>query len=186
MPRPKDVDSVEGRIRHEHKAGRILDAALVVFASKGFHDAKISEIARMAGVADGTIYLYFKNKDALLASLFETKLRSINEGLSRELQGMGDAKERLRHVIRYHLRLALEQPQLVSFVTGQLRHSSKPLQPSAQEQLAGYLSQWAKVIDDGKHEGAFRADVSTGAVQQILFGALDHACLAWVVHPGQT
>ena len=79
MPRPKDIDTVEGRQRHEAKYQRILDAALEIFARKGFHEAKISEIARTAGVADGTIYLYFKNKDDLLIYLFEEQFGKIVE-----------------------------------------------------------------------------------------------------------
>src|SRR5262245_43002310 len=125
MPRPKDVDTEEGRIRHEAKYQRILDAALEVFARKGFHESKISEIARAAGVADGTIYLYFKNKDDLLISLFEAKLEAINQGLRRELTGVASARDRLQRVVFYHLRLAQENPTLAAFITIELRRSGK-------------------------------------------------------------
>src|SRR6187200_1603345 len=125
MPRPKDIDTEEGRQRHEAKYQRILEAALEVFARKGFHEAKISEIARAAGVADGTIYLYFKNKDDLLISLFESRLEAINEGLRRELEPIADRRERLQHIIRYHLRVAQENPTLAAFITIELRRSSK-------------------------------------------------------------
>ena len=77
--------STEHRRRHEEKYQRILQAALEVFARKGFHEAKITEIAETASVGDGTIYLYFKNKDDLLISLFEVKLDTINEGLKEKL-----------------------------------------------------------------------------------------------------
>lgn len=183
MPRPKDIDTEEGRQRHEAKYQRILDAALDVFARKGFHEAKISEIARAAGVADGTIYLYFKNKDDLLISLFESKLEAINAGLRQELAQISDQKQRLAHIIRYHLRLALENPTLAAFITIELRRSSKFMKEYAKSQLADYLSQWGNVIDEGKASGTFRSDLSTGILKHILFGALDHACVTWVNNP---
>ncbi|HET6344108.1 MAG TPA: TetR/AcrR family transcriptional regulator [Myxococcota bacterium] len=183
MPRPKDIDTEEGRQRHEAKYQRILDAALDVFARKGFHEAKISEIARAAGVADGTIYLYFKNKDDLLISLFESKLEQINEGLRNELKDITDARERLQHIIRYHLRLALENPTLAAFITIELRRSGKFMKDYAKAQLSEYLTQWGNVIDEGKASGQFRSDMSTGILKHILFGALDHACVTWVNNP---
>ena len=186
MPRPKDIDTEEGRARHEAKYQRILDAALDVFARKGFHEAKISEIARAAGVADGTIYLYFKNKDDLLISLFEAKLEAINSGLRADLTGITDARERLEHVIRYHLRLALENPTLAAFITIELRRSGKFMKDYAKDQLSEYLAQWGSVIDDGKAAGTFRQDLSTGILKNVLFGALDHACVTWVNNPQRT
>ena len=183
MPRPKDIDTEEGRQRHEAKYQRILDAALEVFARKGFHESKISEIARAAGVADGTIYLYFKNKDDLLISLFEAKLEAINEGLREELKGIPETRQRLIHIIQYHLRLALENPTLTAFITIELRRSGKFMKEYAKAQLAEYLNQWGTVIDDGKASGEFRNDVSTGIFKHILFGALDHACVTWVNNP---
>lgn len=183
MPRPKDIDTEEGRQRHEAKYQRILEAALDVFARKGFHESKISEIARAAGVADGTIYLYFKNKDDLLISLFEAKLEAINQGLREELAHIHGVREKLGCVIRYHLKLAQQNPTLAAFITIELRRSGKFMKDYAKSQLADYLSQWGSIIDDGKASGDFRTDFSTGILKHILFGALDHACVTYVNNP---
>jgi len=172
--------------RRAHSAAKyqaILDAALEIFARNGFYEAKITEIARLAGVADGTIYLYFKNKDDLLISLFEAKLEEVNAGLRHELEGVVDARERLRRIIRYHLRRAGEQPTLTAFMTIELRRSQKFMKRYAKAQLAEYLGQWEDVVEDGKREGTFRADISTGIVKNLLFGALDHATMLWVDNP---
>jgi TetR/AcrR family fatty acid metabolism transcriptional regulator len=185
MPRPKDIDTEEGRQRHEAKYQRILEAALEVFARKGFHEAKISEIARAAGVADGTIYLYFKNKDDLLISLFEAKLQAINEGLRVHLEGVTDVRERLASVVRYHLKLALENPTLAAFITIELRRSGKFMKDYAKAQLAEYLGQWGSIVDQGKTQGIFRTDIKTGVLKHIIFGALDHACVTWVNNPNR-
>ena len=186
MPRPKDIDTVEGRQRHEAKYQRILEAALEVFARKGFHEAKISEIARTAGVADGTIYLYFKNKDDLLISLFEAKIGQINAGLQDELASIDDIKVRLQHIIIYHLRLALENPILARFICIELRRSAKFMKEHARTQLSEYLVQWGETIEAGKKAGIFRQEVSTGILKNIIFGALDHACVTWVNNPQRT
>ena len=102
---PKNLDTEEGRRRREEKYQRILDASLTVFSQKGFAEAKISEVAETAGVADGTIYLYFKNKDDLLISLFEAKLEYFEFGSELEPHvGLGhragDARQARPRTIR--------------------------------------------------------------------------------------
>ncbi len=169
--------------RAEQKYLRILEAALEVFARKGFHEAKVAEIARAAGVADGTIYIYFKNKDDLLISLFEVKLEAINSGLRQELARIPGVAERFQHFIRYHLRSAKENPTLTAFITVELRRSGKFIKEYAKGQLAEYLDQLGHVIDEGKAHGLFRADLSTGMLKHMVFGALDHAAMIWVTNP---
>src|SRR5438067_11627162 len=84
----------------EGKRERILDAAVRVFAAEGFYNAKVSQIAQAAGVADGTIYLYFKSKDDLLISLFEDRMERINENLRQAIAGESNAIDRLKRVVR--------------------------------------------------------------------------------------
>src|SRR3954462_2866258 len=102
------------------KRERILDAAVKVFADKGFYNAKVSEIARVAGVADGTIYLYFKSKDDLLISLFEDRMEQVNHNLRAALGGEGDPVKRLLRGLRLHLELVQQPPQLAEVLTVEL------------------------------------------------------------------
>ncbi len=185
MARPKDSETPEGRQRQEEKYQRILHAALQVFAAKGFHDSKISEIARTAGVADGTIYLYFKSKDDLLISLFEAELESINAGLRQALASIPEPPLQLDHAIRYHLKLAADNPTLAHFITIETRASSKFMKDYTKAQLAEYLDQFGDIIDRGKSNGDFRRDVSSGMCKHMIFGALDHACVTWVNNPNR-
>ena len=182
---PADESPTPNPHAPEGKYRRILDAALQMFAAKGFHESKISEIARIAGVADGTIYLYFKNKDDLLISLFEYHLEAINRGLENALADAGDAADQLRTVIRYHLTVAAENPSLAQLITIELRRSQKFMRDYAKEQFTAYLAQFSRVIDHGKHTGRFRPDLSTGMMRQTLFGALDTACVTWVANPNR-
>src|SRR5437667_6793093 len=92
------------------KRERILEAAVKIFAEKGFYNAKVSEIARVAGVADGTIYLYFKSKDDLLISLFEDRMEQVNENLRAALGGEDAPLDRLRRALARHFELVQEHP----------------------------------------------------------------------------
>src|SRR5438874_13371770 len=103
------------------KRERILDAAEHVFAAHGFFAAKVSEIAKEAGVADGTIYLYFKNKDDLLISLFESRMERVNAHLAAETGKHTRAKDRLHAFIRAYLGLVKEQPAAAEVLTVELR-----------------------------------------------------------------
>lgn len=185
MVRPRDMDTPSGRARQEEKYRRILDAALAVFAEKGFSEAKITEIAKQAGVADGTIYLYFKNKDDLLISLFEAKLEAINVGLRERLLGVEDPRDRLREVVQYHLELAADNPHLAAFITVELRRSAKFMKEHAKKQFSEYLEQLGQVVKQGKSVGVFRADVSSATVKHLLFGCLDQAVVNWVFKPNR-
>ncbi|MEE2960989.1 MAG: TetR/AcrR family transcriptional regulator [Myxococcota bacterium] len=183
MPRQKDQETAKGRQRHEEKYQRILNGAMAVFAEKGFTESRVSEIAERAGVGDGTIYLYFKNKDDLLISLFEAKLEEINAGLSQQITEQMNPKLQLQTVIEYHLNLALENPHLAALVTLELRRSGKFMKEYAKEQFFEYLQQWTLVIENGKEVGFFRKDFSTGILRNILFGALDYVTGIWVSNP---
>ena len=186
MPRPKDIDTAEGRKRHEEKYQRILTASMEVFARKGFAESKISEIAQVAGVGDGTIYLYFKNKDDLLISLFESKLEEINQGLRESLSGIIEPKAQLKAIIDFQLGLALNSVELAALVTIELRRSQKFMKEYAKEQLAEYLDQWNTVLEAGQKSGDFRADFSTNVFKFIMFGSLDHVIGLWVSNPNRS
>ena len=107
------------------KRERILDAAEQVFAAHGFFAAKVSEIAKEAGVADGTIYLYFKNKDDLLISLFESRMERVNAHLAHAIAHHKAPREKLVGFIRAYLALVKEQPAAAEVLTVELRQSAK-------------------------------------------------------------
>lgn len=79
--------------RNKPKYKQIIDAAVVVIAENGYHNAQVSKIAKQAGVADGTIYLYFKNKEDVLISLFQEKMGQFVEKIYEELAGIETAAE---------------------------------------------------------------------------------------------
>src|SRR5947207_775573 len=130
------------------KRERILDAAVRVFAAEGFYNAKVSQIAQAAGVADGTIYLYFKSKDDLLISLFEDRMERINENLRQAIAGESNAIDRLKRVVRLHLELIESNRHMAEVITIELRQSSKFIKEYANPKFGEFLRIIARAVAD--------------------------------------
>ena len=164
--------------RGSEKRERILEGALRAFAKKGFYNTKVSEIASEAGVADGTIYLYFKNKDDLLISLFEDRMEFLIERLQSELDAAGDdVAAQLRCVVEMHFQLAIEERDLAEFITVELRQSAKFVKEYENPKFHDYLKILENLIAHGQAEGVLRTDVDRRIVARALFGALDEVLL---------
>ena len=160
------------------KRDRILEAALRVFAQRGFYNAKVSEIAREAGVADGTIYLYFENKDDLLIQLFEEKMEVIISRLRLVLEQCGgNALDRLRRMVHSHLALAAEHPVLAEFITVELRQSAKFVREYENPRFQEYLTILRDLVEEGQREGLLRPGLDSRLLVRMIFGSLDELLL---------
>lgn len=160
------------------KRQRILDAALKVFAERGFYNAKVSEVARTAGVADGTIYLYFANKDDLLIQLFEDRMEYIIRRLTGELERTpGNPLQRIRSLIHLHIDLATHDPDLAEFITVELRQSGKFIREYENPQFSEYLRILRDIIEEGQRDGYIRTSLDSRLIVRAIFGALDEVLL---------
>ena len=159
----------------------ILRAAIKVFAGKGYFNSKVADIAREAGVADGTVYLYFKSKDEVLHSIFDRAMEEfISEG-KRELEGLDDPIPRLRRISELHLeRLGADRDLAVVFQV-ELRGSTKHMQEFSAAGFAEYLDIIRKTIDDGQRAGVFKTEVKPVVAAKVLYGALDEMVTNWVL-----
>jgi TetR/AcrR family fatty acid metabolism transcriptional regulator len=163
------------------KRERILRAAIKVFARKGFYATRVSEIAKAAGVADGTIYLYFKNKDDVLVCIFEDRITRLLEVLRREIAASPAFEERMRRIVGLQLGLLEGQRDLAEVITVNLRQSSRLLKQYATPLFVEYLEVLGSVIADGQREGVVRADAHPRILARALFGALDGVALTWAL-----
>src|SRR6266545_5987207 len=152
------------------KRDRILQSAMRVFASKGFFGAKVSDIAEDAGVADGTIYLYFRSKDDLLISLFEEQMERVNAELVRAMEGAERATDKLRSFIHAYMDLVAQNRHAAEVITIELRQSAKFMKEYRNPRFAEFLKTLAAVIDEGQRHGRFRADVPAPIAARALFG----------------
>lgn len=163
------------------KRTRILKAAVKVFAQKGFYNAKVSEIAKTARVADGTIYLYFKNKDEILISIFEEEMGKFIAEIRMELESEADGVMKLKKFIQTHLSLVKKNPKLAQVFQLELRQSNKFMKEYTGSRLKEYLNLIGSLIEEGQEQGLIRKDLHPGLVKRALFGALDEIATHWVL-----
>ncbi len=181
-PAKKPARGGSGRDRKSgDKRERILSAAVKVFAKSGFFDARVSDVAKAAGVADGTIYLYFTSKEHLLVSLFEDRVDKLLAFIETDLAKIGSAKDKLRRVIEVQLGLLEEERDLAEVITVIIRQSSKVLKEFATPKFTSYLDTIARVVAEGQAAGELRTDVSPSLVARATFGALDGVTFTWAL-----
>jgi len=170
-----------GPSRGGEKRDRILRAAVKIFSRKGFFNSKVSEIARAAEVADGTIYLYFRNKDDLLISLFEEKMGEVVEDVRRRIAAGGNAIEKLRIFIENHMDLLEREAGLVEVLQVELRQSTKFLKDYTPVKFFEYLDVIRDILEEGKGQGVLRPDLNVSIARRAIFGALDELSLTYIL-----
>ncbi len=176
----------QGAEAHDAKRERILDAAVVEIAHHGYHHTTVAMIARRAGIADGTVYLYCRGKEEILVALFERAMgRFIDEGV-RQLPAAGDAAARLRRIVELHLSLVGRDRDLAVIMQVELRHSLRFLDLFSRSRIREYLAMIASVVADGQREGIFRADLDPLLTAKMIFGVLDELATDWVLSARNT
>jgi TetR/AcrR family fatty acid metabolism transcriptional regulator len=169
------------RRRTDDKRQRILHAAVRVFAKKGYHGAKVAEIARKADVADGTIYLYFRNKEDILVSLFDEVMVEHLEQAREELGAVSGAPARLLAIARHHLRVMGANRDLAVVFQVELRQSTHFMVRFTASWLQDYFALLGEVIQQGQQEGSLRADLPRKVATKAFFGALDEMVTSWII-----
>ena len=164
-----------------NKKELIINAAIKVFADKGFYTANVADVAKEAGVADGTIYLYFKNKDDLLISLFETKMEQILRRFSSLIDSTQSADEKLRQFIHLYFQIIEEDQNLAEVFQVELRQSGKFLKDYHNQKFIDFLNLIGDILHQGQSDGQFKTDISIHTMKLIIFGALDELARQWIL-----
>ncbi len=159
--------------RKLRKKEHIINAAIRVFAEKGFFNAKVADVAREAGVADGTIYLYFKNKDDLLISLFETKMEEILVRFSAAIEPVTSASAKLSNFISLYFTMIEEDQALAEVIQVELRQSAKFLKDYHNQKFIDFLNLIGQVIKEGQISGEFNPGLKINTIKLAIFGAID-------------
>ncbi len=163
------------------KRTKILQAAIKVFARDGFFNAKVEEIARQAGVATGTTYLYFTNKDDILISIFEEEMVPIIDNMKNNLLRKKTAREKLEAFITGHLTMVREKPDMAQLLELELRQSSKFIHGYNGTKYKEYLNIISEAFIFGQSNGEFKKEIHPTIFKQILFGALDQISMNWTL-----
>lgn len=168
--------------RTGEKYDAILEAAVKVIAENGYHNAQVSKIAREAGVADGTIYLYFKNKEDVLISLFNEKMGSFISHVEEALNQVESPCEQLHELIRLHFEHLERDPKLAIVTQVELRQSNPKVRHAIGQILKRYLDVIDSVIENGIATGLFRKDLDVRITRKMIFGTLDETVTSWVMN----
>ncbi len=164
------------------KYKQIIDAAVVVIAENGYHHAQVSKIAKQAGVADGTIYLYFKNKEAILISLFEEKMGQFVRSIRSRMAGKENAVEQLEVLIESHFYMLSEDYHLAIVTQLELRQSNKDIRLKINKVLKEYLLLVDEILHNGVKKEIFSEELDIRLARQMVFGTIDEVVTTWVIN----
>src|SRR5512132_1256409 len=168
-------------MRDPEKPQQIIDAAIRVFARTGFYNSRVSDIAREAGIASGTIYLYFKTKDEILVTLFREKMAAFVAYLRSQIAPERDPIARLRRLVRLHFAVLESNPELAEVVQVELRQGHKFFRGASAHEISAYFELIASVLEEGVASGQIRRDLPVKVATKMLFGAMDQLATSWVL-----
>ncbi len=173
--------ALAGRSDKADKRDAILRAAIDTFAAKGFFNAQVADVARAAGVAAGTVYLYFRGKDDLLISIFDKTMKEAIAAGRQSVAARTTPLDQLREIARLHLdRLGRDRDLAVVFQV-ELRQSTKFMERFSTTHLREYLGIIRDVIDAGQQKGIFRRQINPTLAAKVFFGALDEMATNWIL-----
>jgi TetR/AcrR family transcriptional regulator, fatty acid metabolism regulator protein len=167
------------------KYQRILDAAVEVIAEKGYFNAPVSAIAARAGVADGTVYLYFKSKDEVLRTAIDRNFDRFHQQVVERFKDLHDPREQLEYIAQVHLESNSVNRAMAIVMQTEVRQSARFIAEFSHHHLVKYIQVVREVIRRGQQQGIFRQDISDGVVAHCMFGAIDEL-LSSAVFTGRT
>jgi len=168
------------------KRERILKAATTVIAQKGYHGTKIADVAKLAGVADGTIYLYFKNKDEILLTILSEALGKLNKKLASQLESLSETETKIKKIIEHHFEFIAQNDSLAQVFQIELRGCSTFMRGGVFPELRDYLKIIEEVISYGIKRERINEDIDIKITAKAIFGTLDELSTIWVLrkkHP---
>ena len=156
------------RQRLEARESTILDAAEQVFTRAGFDGAKVATIAQTAAVAEGTVYLYYRNKQDLLAGVVGRFWARLTLGAEAAITSEASAVTQLEQLGRYHLNSILQQFEVVS-----LTYRARPQQEQDLDQVREYVRVFDRIMQRGVDRGELPKDTPIGQLRDVFFGTLE-------------
>jgi len=163
-----------------NKYHRILEAAVKVFARQGFYQSTIAQIAKEAGVADGTIYLYFKNKDDILVQFFSYRTKQVFERFRAEVKIADNSLDKLRNLIRRHLTEFQRDRDMAVVYQVETHQNSRLAESQIREMSVMYQDLVSEIVELGQQEGSIRKDLYVGLVKRFILGAVDEVINTWL------
>jgi TetR/AcrR family transcriptional regulator, fatty acid metabolism regulator protein len=158
----------------------ILEAAIKVFARQGFYQSTVAQIAREAGVADGTIYLYFKNKDDILVQFFNYRTKQVFDQFRAAVNQADNSLDKLRNLIRRHLMEFQADRNMAVVYQVETHQNSRLAEAQIREMAQMYLDLVSEIVEAGQQEGSIRKDLYVNLVKRFILGAVDEVINTWL------
>jgi TetR/AcrR family fatty acid metabolism transcriptional regulator len=168
-------------MRESDKHQQIIEAAVRVFARNGYYNSRVSDIAREAGVASGTIYLYFKTKEEILVSLFREKMAAWVAYVREAIADESDPVAKIRRLVALHFSVLEKDPALAEVVQVELRQGHKFFRGASAHEVSAYFELIGSVLEEGQAAGVVRDVVPVNVATKVLFGAMDQMATSWVL-----
>ncbi len=167
------------------KFEQILAAGVKVFAEQGYSGSTVSAIAREAGVADGTIYLYFKNKEDILAQFVRGQSQKFFDAFRERMPGEKSAVDRLKLLVRLHFEVSQEDMHAALVYQVEMRRSTRLMKEDIRDALKSYHEIVGAILEEGQQEGTVRQDIHVGLIKRVIFASVDEAITTWVMARGK-
>jgi TetR/AcrR family transcriptional regulator, fatty acid metabolism regulator protein len=151
-----------------------------VFARQGFHQSTVAQIAREAGVADGTIYLYFKNKDDILVHFFNYRTKQVFDHFRAAVNQADNSQDKLRNLIRRHLTEFQRDPNMAVVYQVETHQNSRLAETQIREMSQMYQDLVSEIVETGQQDGSIRRDLYVSLVKRFILGAVDEVINTWL------
>jgi TetR/AcrR family fatty acid metabolism transcriptional regulator len=168
------------RNQKNNKYHLILEAAVTVFARQGFHQSTVAQIAKEAGVADGTIYLYFKNKDDILVQFFAYRTKQVFDRFRAEVQKADNSLDKLRNLIRRHLMEFQRDRNMAVVYQVETHQNSRLAESQIREMSQMYQDLISEIVELGQQEGKIRKELYVSLVKRFILGSVDEVINTWL------
>ena len=179
------MKAATNRIEKNNKYHQILEAAVKVFAKHGFHQATVAQIAKEAGVADGTIYLYFKNKNDILVQFFSFRTKLVFESFREAVDGAETSADKLRNLVCCHLAEFQRDKDGAVVYQVETHQNSRLAEAQIKEMSKMYRDLISEIVEQGQQEGSIRRDLYVGLVKRFIIGAVDEVINTWLHSDGE-
>lgn len=176
----EDRRSIINKKDKNNKYHLILEAAIKVFARQGFYQSTVAQIAREAGVADGTIYLYFKNKDDILVQFFNYRTKQVFDRFRAAVNQADNSLDKMRNLIRRHLMEFQRDRNMAVVYQVETHQNSRLAEAQIREMAQMYQDLVSEIIETGQEEGSIRRDLYVGLVKRFILGAVDEVINTWL------
>ena len=168
------------RNQKNNKYHLILEAAVTVFARQGFHQSTVAQIAKEAGVADGTIYLYFKNKDDILVQFFAYRTKQVFERFRAEVKKADNSLDKLRNLIHRHLMEFQRDRNMAVVYQVETHQNSRLAESQIREMSQMYQDLISEIVELGQQEGKIRKELYVSLVKRFILGSVDEVINTWL------